>query len=148
MCVSNSATSPCGTGKRVRQITCQRKMNGQLRFPTAWCTAEIRRNLTQTGDSEETCVRDTHVIKWIPTEHWTRGMSLSDSSDNGIGSSDISQCSVTCNGGYEENTSIDVSSRSDDLMDNKWFTINYAMRLPRPQMRRSCNISAVRREIL
>ncbi|CAF3531154.1 unnamed protein product [Rotaria sp. Silwood1] len=70
----------CGTGKKTRQVTCHRKLNGKT-IPNRFCMNK-RRNLPR-PISEEVCTNGP-CYEWIPTERWT-------------------QCSAMCNGGYEEN---------------------------------------------
>ncbi|CAF1629492.1 unnamed protein product, partial [Adineta ricciae] len=104
----------CGTGKRFRQVTCNRKLNGQ-HVPDHMCLQK-RRNLTR-PISEEICTKAS-CYKWISTEYWTR-------------------CSVTCNGGFEENIyrCVYTANSTEQIVHDQLCN-----GVIRPQIRRSCNV--------
>jgi len=105
--------SQCGTGKRTRQVTCHRKVTGQM-VENKWCLSK-RRNLTR-PISEEIC-QNRPCYSWTSSDQWT-------------------QCSATCNGGYQENIPRCTFASSS----TRQIVSDYLCRdLIRPQNQRVCN---------
>jgi len=103
----------CGTGKRIRQVTCHRKLNGK-QVADRWCL-QRQRNLTR-PNSEEICM-NRPCYQWIQTQTWT-------------------ECSAKCNGGYEENL---LRCATKDDFSEKIVDDQFCVDLLRPDTRRSCN---------